>query len=180
MSPAIKIFGAKLYTSLILIFDTHITVSERFINFAKVFAIVAPVTLILDSLNLWFDSNKEFATGIILMIMINMFVGAITHKVMCKFKWRTLILKTLETIVVTFVTYIVIELILNVAGENRITNVFETTLQIATLLYPASKILKNIFILSNGKHPPKWIMQKIYDFQESGDLSQFLSLPKDK
>lgn len=180
MVEFLKLLSVKLYTMLILIFDNHISVSDRLINFAKIYILIAPMSLILDSLDLWFKTNKEFATGLTLIIFLNMIIGAISHKIIRKFKWKTLLIRTCETVGVTLVTYIVLEIILGIAGKNAITNLFEVTLQVTTLLYPASKILKNLFIISNGKYPPKWIMQKVYDFQESGDLSQFLSSPTEE
>lgn len=59
---------------------------------------------------------------------------------------------------------------------------FRVVLQMTTLIYPLSKILKNIFIISKGEHPPEWIMKRIYNFQENGDLSAFLevSTPREK
>ena len=42
----------------------------------------------------------------------------------------------------------------------------------------SQKPLKNIFILSEGEHPPKWLMQRIYNFQNNGDLKEFMSLKK--
>lgn len=180
MVESFKLASVKLYTMIILIFDNHLSISDRVTNFAKIFLLVAPMSLILDSLNLWFETNKQFATGLTLMIFLNMIIGAISHKIIRQFKWKTLLIKTCETVVVTLVTYLVLEIILATAGENTITNLFEVTLQVTTLLYPGSKILKNLFIISNGKYPPKWIMQKVYDFQESGDLSQFLSSPTEE
>lgn len=95
------------------------------------------------------------------------------------FSWLVLIVKTGAMILVTFVTYMILELILIVAGSNILTEGFRAALQVATLLYPASKILKNIFILSNGEYPPEWVMKKLHDFQKNGDLSEFLKQKKE-
>lgn len=177
MGQFFKLISLRFYTMVILISDTQVSLSDRINNFTKVILLIAPMSIVLDCLNLWFKTNKEFATGLIFMIFLNMIIGAISHKIIKKFKWNTLLIKTCEIVGVTSATYLVIEIIIKTAGENTITNLFETTLQVTTLLYPASKILKNLFIISNGKYPPKWVMQKVYDFQENGDLSQFLSLP---
>ncbi len=42
-----------------------------------------------------------------------------------------------------------------------------------TLMYPVSKIVKNVFVLTGGKYPPKWIMKALYNYEKSGKLKDF-------
>jgi hypothetical protein len=41
-------------------------------------------------------------------------------------------------------------------------------------IFPASKILKNIYILSNKQYPPSFIMDKIYKFEKDGNVTDLL------
>jgi hypothetical protein len=169
-----KILFLKKYFNVVLIGDDSLTITERLHYLWKSIITFAPIAFLLDAFNLWFGENKLFFSGVILFIFVNMSLGAWMHYKKKSFDWETLLKKTMIMVVAVLVTYLILEIILKVAGSNPVTEIFRTTLQVATLLYPGSKILKNIFILSEGEHPPQWVMEKIYNFQKNGDLSIFL------
>ena len=56
--------------------------------------------------------------------------------------------------------------------KSIVTDYFGALIQITTLLYPISKILKNIYFLSGEKHPPKFIMDRLYNFEKNGNLKK--------
>jgi len=109
-----------------------------------------------------------------------MIMGGFMHHRKSSFHWQELLEKTMIMIVVVMISYLIMAIMFEVAGHNIIVDTFETTVQVATLLYPGSKILKNIFILSEGQHPPEWVMKKIYNFQKNGDLAEFLMSKEEK
>lgn len=74
---------------------------------------------------------------------------------------------------VLLITYVGLEMILIVARKNMVTDAFRVALQVATLMYPLSKVFKNVYILTNGEYPPEWLMKKIYNFNKKGDLKDF-------
>lgn len=174
----IKTFFIKLFFNLILIGDRNLPTLERVEFFFKSFITLAPIAFLLNLSKNWFMDNQKFTTAVILIVLINMLLGAYMHFKKGNFSWRQFISRTISMIVVINITYIVLELIIGRAGNNVIVDGFRAALQVATLLYPGAKILKNIFILSSGEHPPKWIMEKIYNFQENGDLNEFLTKNK--
>lgn len=153
--------------------DTSIKMSERAVFWAKSLLVFIPVSWILDSLGIWFCDNKLFMTFLVASIFLNMLLGAIMNLKIGKFNWKVLMEKTVIMVFTTGIVYLTIEGVISVAGQNVVTQGFRAALQIATLMFPVSKIAKNSFILTNGKYPPKWLMQKIYNFQENGDLSVF-------
>jgi hypothetical protein len=97
-----------------------------------------------------------------------------------RFDWEKLLYKTVKMLLIISGVYFVLQGIISPVGENIVTVGFKATFQVATLLYPGAKILKNLFILSKGEHPPKWIMQKVYNFQANGDLKAFLTTEIDE
>jgi hypothetical protein len=173
MLKSMKILFLKNYINLALIGDDSLSISERMPYLYKSLLIFGPIALFLDVFHLWFETNKIFATGTVAFIFINMLFGAIMHKLKRTFVWQDLLVKTMRMVVVVGLTYFILEIILKIAGSNIVTEAFRTSLQVATLFYPGGKILKNIFILSKGEHPPKWIMEKMYNFQKNGDLATF-------
>ena len=57
--------------------------------------------------------------------------------------------------------------------ESEMGKIFKRVVQLTTLLYPVSKILKNAFILTNGKYPPQFIMKALYNYEREGKLKDF-------
>ena len=66
-----------------------------------------------------------------------------------------------------------LEMLRYTAGDNIAGEIFRVTIQIITLLYPTSKVLKNVYIITDGKYPPEFLMNKLYNFEKNGDLNGF-------
>lgn len=177
---ALKLFFVKLYCNILIVADGNSSFMDRVESFFRSLIIFAPVAFVVEVLHSWFQTNQEFTAAVLFFIFLNMILGGIMHyknpnKV---FDWGELLIKTILMLSVVLVTYFVLEIVISFAGEGLVVNGFRASLQIATLLYPGSKILKNVFILSDGQHPPKWIMEKVYRFQEDGDLAEFINSKK--
>ncbi|MCG9970979.1 hypothetical protein [Christiangramia crocea] len=170
----LKTFFVKLFCNTILSVDHTQDSIDRAESFLQSLKYFTPLAFILGTLNAWYMDNQEFAYAMVVIVFINMILGAVMHFKTGQFKWEKLLVKTITMVIVIGVTYIVLEVIISFAGEGMIVTGFRAALQIATLLYPGAKILKHVFVLSNGEYPPEWIMRKIYNFQENGDLKEFL------
>jgi hypothetical protein len=136
------------------------------------------VAFIFGLLNAWYMGNTEFTYAVLIIVFINMVFGGYMHFIKGRFKWETFLKKTMVMVLVIGVSYAVLEMIVSFAGSGAVIQGFRAAIQVATLLYPGAKILKHVFVLSKGEHPPKWIMKKLYNFQENGDLNQFLNTDK--
>ena len=174
----LKILFLKFFFGLILMTDKNIPLIDRIELFFKSLLAIAPIAFLLELSKNWVMDNPRFTTAVILIVFINMGLGAYMHLKKGNFKWKKFITKSVSMILVINITYIVLELIIGRAGDNFIVDGFRAALQVATLLYPGTKVLKNIFLLSNGEYPPKWIMDKIYNFEKNGDLQAFLETKK--
>lgn len=71
------------------------------------------------------------------------------------------------------ITYFVLEIIINTAGDGAIVSGFRASLQIATLIYPGTKIIRHTHWISRGEFPPKWMMAKFYKMEKDGDIEGF-------
>jgi hypothetical protein len=109
-----------------------------------------------------------------------MVVGAIFHNKMGTFNWVELFKKNILMWVVLIVVYAMLEMLRLTAGNNFVGESFKILIQVLTLLYPVSKVLKNIYILSNKQFPPAFIMDKIYNFEKNGDLNELFDTDKNK
>ena len=161
----------KLLCDVILITDNHPTFLDKIRYFASIIATFAPIAFLLNKINLWFLSNTQFASFVLLCIIINMSVGIAFHLKMRTFKWELFIKRNSLMIAVLLVVYFLLEMLRITMGDNIVGEGFRSVIQVSTLLYPSSKALKNAYILSNKQFPPKFIMERLYKFEQSGDLN---------
>lgn len=167
---SLKTFLYKLYFSLALTTDQNISFADRIQNLIVWVCSLAPVVYILENVTGWMVTNQGFVIAVVTFIFVNMILGGYMHHRKGDFDWKKLLRKTNQMLLVLFLSYFTLEVLLTIAGKNVVVEFFRIAVQVSTLLYPGSKILKNIFILSDGQHPPKWVMEKIYNFKETGDL----------
>ena len=164
----------KLLAQIILFADTSITTFEdRFTYFLNIMIKIAPIALLLKMANSWIEDNRQFGVFVSLTLLINLFVGMWYHWRFKTFNLKMLLLKTGEMVAILMITYVILEMLRYTAGKNLAGEAFKVVIQVMTLMYPMSKVLKNLFILSGGKHPPEWLMKRVYDYEKDGNLSAF-------
>lgn len=172
----------NFYYSFIFLADQRF--KERTDYIEKVFVVIkllaafGPIAFLLDTISMWFVNNKEFVTGFIVIVFINALLGIRKHRKLNTFNWVTFYKKTSLMLMVVIVTYVLLSIVGKFAGDNMISEGFQILLQVTTLFYPASKGLKSVFVLSNGEYPPKWMMKRVYNFEEEGDLAELFKSKK--
>ena len=171
----LKLNYFKLCTNIILMGHSDTDIIIRTDSFFRAMAIFGPIVFISEILDLWFIENQSFTLFTAGFIFANAIIGAISHKIKGDFRFEMFFLKTGKMAGIITLTYLVLEGIVSPIGDNSVTSGIIAVFQVATLLYPGSKILKNIFIWSDGEHPPKFIMERLYNFKENGDLKAFLN-----
>ncbi len=175
---ALKIALLKIYFYLALATDPNTSVWERIVVFFLWILTLGPVVFVVDRLHKWIIDYQGFTIGVVLFILLNLILGGIVHQKKGDFDWQLLLRKTNKMVIVLLVSYFTLEVLISIVGENFVVDGFRIAIQVSTLLYPGSKILKNIFILSEGEHPPEWVMRKVYKFQENGDLQELFDKKK--
>lgn len=137
--------------------------------FFKALVQLAPIAFVLNWFNVWFIENKQFFFFTCLMLVLNLVIGIWYHIRLRSFSWSDFWKKNLSMCATITVTYFVLEMFRYTAGDNLAGDIFRVTIQLSTLLYPGSKILKNVYVLSNKEYPPKFVMQRLYRFEKSGN-----------
>lgn len=165
----------KLYANMIIFADGSSQSVERIDSYARTLLVFAPLAFVSELLDLWFIENKSFSLFVGGFVLANAIVGGIAHQIKGDFSWEKLLVKTIKMAAIIVTTYIILEGLVSPMGVNPVSGGLIAAFQVATLLYPGSKILLNIFIWSDGEHPPKWIMEKVYNFKKNGNLTEFLS-----
>src|SRR5699024_7827836 len=123
---------------------------------------------------------QQFGTFMCIALVFNLATGAWSHMRAKTFKVKTMILRNLEMCAIVIVGYTMLEMLRYTAGDNVAGELFRISIQIMTLMYPGSKIFKNVFILSKGRYPPEYIMRRMYDFEKNGDLNRLFNIRYNK
>lgn len=168
-----------LLARLMLLTEPCVKMSDRVDYYFSIFIRIAPVAFALNLVNWWFSENQQFGQFMIIALLVNMVVGGVYHYKNDTFSWPSFWKRNAFMIFIVSVVYIMLEMLRYTAGDNLVGEVFKITIQITTLLYPTSKVFKNVYIMSNGKYPPEWLMKKMYNFEKNGDLAAFFD-KKDK
>ena len=163
-----------MFCSIVLSGYSELTWPERLYSFYRSAILFGPLAFIMAVINDWFFSNQRFFTGVIILVIANMVFGGWMHWKKKSFKTKALLDKTSEMIISLSLIYIGLEMIISHIDYVEISHGFRMALQVTSLVYPFGKIAKNVFILTKGKYPPRWIMMKLFNFEQNGDLSEFL------
>ncbi|OFM84563.1 hypothetical protein [Weeksella sp. HMSC059D05] len=178
---SIKTKIAIIATPLILLFAYRVKVPlrDKLEYFVESLFTFTPLAFIFAILQRWFDANSLFAISLVGVLVTNGLVGGYFHYKKGTFDLPTFVKKNIEMIAYTFVVYYCLYVLHENIKETFSTNLFLALINVTSLLFPVSKICKNVFILSDGKHPPEFLMTKLYNFQKRGDLQEFFESKKD-
>lgn len=160
----------KFFCGIILIADNNPTVLEKLKYFITIMCAFAPIAYCLEGMSFWFSTNKQFASFVLLAIIINVVVGAVFHWRNRTFSQELFLVRNAVMISVLIISYTLLEMLHLTIGDNVFSDSFRTLIQISTLLYPISKTFKNLYILSNKQFPPEWIMERLYNFEKTGNI----------
>lgn len=155
-----------------------VSVEDRLKYAALSIAKIAPFAYILDFVDMWFKSNHQFFFFVMVALLGNMLIGAWRHHKAKSFDFTEFLTKNATMGFIIVITYVMLETLRYTAGENIAGETFRVLIQVMTLLYPVSKAVKNIFILSRGQYPPEFLMRRLYSFERNGDLADFFSSSK--
>jgi len=168
----------KFLSHIILLADSRPTIIEKLCYFVSVVGKLGVVAYLCDGIGLWFANNHQFSAFVILCLVINMGVGLWYHNKMNSFRWEEFFIKNAQMWVILIVVYTLLEMLRLTAGNNMVGEGFKVFIQVTTLLYPISKALKNLYILSQKQFPPAFIMERIYNFEKNGKIADLFDVDK--
>lgn len=168
---SLKIFLVKMA----LLADKNPTLWDRLRYIWDAVKVCGPVAFLLDGLGAWFADNHRFVWFVVGAVLINIGYGIYFHIRTASFHWGQLINRASLMIGTILVSYTLLEMLRLTAGENIVGEAFKVVIQVMTLLYPASKTIKQVHILTNGEFPPEFIMKRLYNFEKSGKLEEMFN-----
>lgn len=169
-----KRYFIDLFHSAILLSDSKPSISDKALYILQIILASGPIIFILDGFGMWFETNRAFCQSAMIVLLINLCVGAWFHYKRDSFKWEGFFWGNLKMMTLVTLSYVVLEQLRKSAGDNSATEAFKYVVQVATLLWPVSKTMKNVYLLSDGQHPPAFVMERLYKFNKTGKVSDIL------
>jgi len=170
----------RIFAHLILLADSKIDISDRIQYAWQSVATFAPIAFILNVIGWWFNENQQFGSFICIALCVNMIVGAWFHLSNKTFSIKLLLVKNIQMGFIIITVYVMLEMLRYTIGDNIAGEAFKVLIQCMTLLYPTTKIFKNIFLMTNGQYPSEFLMKRLYNFEKNGDLNEFFKTKNDE
>ena len=158
---------------LLYYFDDKIQLRDRIYYFFLAFFKSIPLLMLYSYFSIWREKNELFFVGISFILFLNMVVGAIYHAKAGTFDIKHFLTGNATIMLVITVVYISLSVLSIPINETETGKIFQSVVQFMTLMYPVSKIVKNVFVLTEGKYPPQFIMKALYNYEREGKLKDF-------
>ena len=158
---------------LLYYFDDKIQIRDRIYYFFIAFFKSIPLLMLYSYFSVWREKNELFFVGISFILFLNMVVGAIYHAKAGTFDIKHFLTGNATIMLVITVVYISLSVLSIPINETETGKIFQSVVQFMTLMYPVSKIVKNVFVLTGGKYPPQFIMKALYNYEREGKLKDF-------
>lgn len=172
-----KIKIAIWCTPLVLLFyfDDKIHLRDRVYYFFIAFFKSIPLLMLYSYFSTWRGNNEFFFAGICFALFLNALVGGVYHFKTGTFDIKDFLVGNTMMIFVISVSYISLAILSIPLDESGIGKMFKMSVQLMTLFYPVSKIVKNVFVLTRGKYPPQFVMKALYNYEREGKLKDFFN-----
>ena len=158
---------------LLFYFDDKIHFRDRVYYFFLAFLKSIPLLMLYSYFSIWKEKNELFFVGISFILFLNMVVGATYHAKAGSFDIKQFLYGNISVMLVISVVYISLSVLSIPLNESETGKMFQSVVQFMTLMYPVSKIVKNIFVLTGGKYPPQFVMKALYNYEKEGKLKDF-------
>jgi hypothetical protein len=165
---------------LLFYFDDKIQLRDRIYYFFIIFFKSVPLLLLYSYFSYENETNGLFYAGIGATLFLDMAVGAWYHFKKGDFSFTELFRATILKTVLIAIVYISLSILSIPLSESMGGEMFRNTIMLFTLLYPVKDIVKNAFVLSNGKFPPEFVIKALYNYEKSGKLKEFFDLIEGK
>lgn len=179
----------NIITSIIVFFspitfvfsqDKYINTSDRILFLAESVFKFAPLYWMYQIATSWYGNNETFATSLVLVLTVNAIVGVRYHMKMRTLSIKDFCYSTFSMLSIIIGVYLILKAFGNVLGSNVIGDTYKSIIEFITLLYPGSKVLQNVFILTNGKYPPVFVMKALYAYSKDGKINRFIDIMSGK
>lgn len=149
---------------------------DRLNYFWDVITKYSPLLFLYTMAVTWYDQNKPFALAMGTALLLNLIIGARYHWLKGTFNLTRMMIKNIELLAIVAGVYMLLKVLTVPLEEWFVGTIFKATIEFISILLPTEKALKNMFIITNGKHPPAWVIKALYNYQKEGKLKDFFDM----
>lgn len=171
---SVKLFSVPII--LLYSIGTGITYWDRVKYFFQAVWISFPFIVIYNHISGWHDANVLFVESASIIIFVNMIFGGVSHWKQGTFSWWRLGLKNFYIVCIVLCTYLVLDKLFGFFADTFVGGMLKSSISFIVLMYPASKFMASLFIVTNGKFPPMYLMKLFYSYEKSGRIKDFFDL----
>lgn len=153
-----------------------IPLKDRINYFWEVITKYSPLLFLYTMAVAWYDQNKPFALAMGTALLLNLIIGARYHWLKGTFNLTRMMVKNIELLAIVAGVYMLLKVLTIPLEEWFVGTLFKATIEFISILLPTEKALKNMFIITNGKHPPAWVIKALYNYQKEGKLKDFFDM----
>lgn len=123
----------------------------------------------------WYMLNYWYMAFVLFAIGIDHILGTWVHYFIKKdFDKKKNIRGFFTKLIVSIIGYAIFIMIHEIMKEVAFVAIyFKIVIQLMVFVYPASSIVSNLRILSEGRFPPDWMYGRWNKFQKTGDINNF-------
>ena len=164
----------KILASIVLFFspitfvfsqDKYISTQDRILFLGESIFKFAPLYYLYGLLVQWYGANETFATSLILVLVVNAIVGVRYHMKMRMLSIKDFCYSTFSMLSIIIGVYLILKAFGNVLGSNIIGDAYKSIIE-----------FQNVFILTNGKYPPLFVMKALYAYSKDGKINRFIDM----
>lgn len=144
----------------------------KILAISKLSFIPAFIVFSFERLTTWYIDNHWFMQGVLIAIAIDHILGTYVHFwIKRDWSWKKNISGLFTKLIMCILGYIIFEFMhVIVQPVDFIAHYFSVVLQLMVFLYPGLSALGNMSVITKGKFPPVGWIDKLNQFNNSGDL----------
>jgi len=120
-----------------------------------------------------FFRNVDFIMCIMAAVTLDAAIGIWKWIKLSKFNERLLVVGVLEKLGISLISLGLFNIIIFIIKDyESVVKGVNIVFMLALLLYPVLSAFKNMFFITNGKFPPKWIIIRFDNFNNTGSIEE--------
>ncbi len=132
-----------------------------------------------DLINDHIFSDWQPATGIMIALLIDMITGGWKHIKLGTFSSGAGFTKFMQKFSIVLMALLLSSTLGSIVGDNSGGDYVKVVLYAVAWVYPSLSAFGNMYIITNKKFPPMWLMDNLKAFWESGDINKLKSVSKE-
>lgn len=119
-------------------------------------------------------SEHDFMFVLLISIILDTFLGVYKHWKYSTMDAKKLVAKTFEKLLLVMIGMALFNsFAYSMKKHADLISYYDMMAQLILLSYPIFNAWKNVYLLSDKRFPPKWVMDRFTKFNQTGEIKQF-------